>query len=256
MHDFKWLADTEQSKIVFLLGHSCWSYLFSKLTGRQTKVNLPAHMALLAGVLPDFDIYFKPLIQHHTYTHSLIILLPICTVLVTRFKGLGLAFSVGILSHLVADSIVGTIPPLYPLSDFQLGISLGLPSPADTALEVGAFGLVLALAYLNGDYQLVTKSHRENLYLATPMVSIVTLTLLFAGDNNIPLAAFAFSRKALTLITLGHAALVGILSLAVLQGARAVIADNRRRIKGSSGPPGEHYRQNRLCRVTSRLNSS
>ena len=129
---------------MFLLGHSCWSYLFSKLTGREVRVDLPAYLALLAGILPDFDIYFKPLTQHHTYSHSLIILLPICAVLVIRFKGLGLAFSTGILSHLVADSIVGTIPPLYPLSDFQLGISLGLPSPADTTLEVGALGFLLA----------------------------------------------------------------------------------------------------------------
>jgi hypothetical protein len=216
---------------LFLLGHSCWSYLFSKLTGRQVKVDLPAYMALLAGVLPDFDIYFKPWIQHHTYSHSLIILLPICAVLVVRFKGLGLAFSAGVLSHLVADSIVGTIPPLYPLSDFQLGINLGLPSPADSALELGALGLVLVLAYLNGDYKLATESHREGIYLAIPLVSIVTLTLLFAGDNNVPLAEFAFSRKALTLITLGHAALIGILGLAVVQGVRAVITHNR--------PPGQ-----------------
>lgn len=212
---------------MFLLGHSCWSYLFSKLTGRQVKVGLPAYVALLAGVLPDFDIYFKPLIQHHTYTHSLVILVPICAVLVIRFKGLGLAFSVGTLSHLVADSIVGAIPPLYPLSDFQLGIGLGLPSQADTALEMSALGLVLILAYLNGDYKLVSESHLESLYFAIPMVSIVTLTLLFAGDNSVSLAAFAFSRKALTLITIGHATLVGILGLAVLQGVRAVIADNR-----------------------------
>jgi hypothetical protein len=226
---------------VFLLGHSCWSYLFSKLTGRQVKVNLPAYMALLAGVLPDFDIYFKPWIQHHTYTHSLIILLPICVILVIRFKGFGLAFSAGILSHLIADSIVGTIPPLYPLSDFQVGISLGLPSPADTTLEVGALGLVLVLAYFNGDYKLVTESHRESVYLTIPMVSIVTLTLLFAGDNNVPLAEFAFSRKALTLITLGHAALIGILGLAVLQSIRAVMIDNRR--PGQASGSGSRERQ-------------
>ena len=224
---------------MFLLGHSSWSYIFSKLTGRQVKVSIPAYLALLAGVLPDFDIYFKPLIQHHTYTHSLIILLPICAVLVNRFKGLGLAFSAGILCHLVADSIVGTIPPLYPLSDFQLGISLGLPSPADTTLEVGALGLVLVLAYLNGDYKLVTESHRESVYLTIPMLSIVTLTLLFAGDNNVPLAEFAFSRKALTLITLGHAALIGILGPAVLHGLRAVVID-RRPSQASNGQSREH----------------
>jgi membrane-bound metal-dependent hydrolase YbcI (DUF457 family) len=195
-------------------------------------------MALLAGVLPDFDIYFKPLIQHRTYTHSLIILLPICAVIVMRFRGLGVAFSAGILSHLVADSIVGTIPPLYPLSNFQFGISLGIPSPADTVLEVGALGLVLILAYFNGDYKLATKSNRESLYLVIPLVSIITLTLLFAGDNNVSLAAFAFSRKALTLITIGHAALIGILGLCVFQGVRAVISDRRQPGLASTAPSG------------------
>jgi membrane-bound metal-dependent hydrolase YbcI (DUF457 family) len=241
---------------VFLLGHSCWSYIFSKLTGRQVKVNLPAYMALLAGVLPDFDIYFKPLLQHHTYTHSLIILLPICAVLAIRFKGLGLAFSAGILSHLVADSIVGTIPPLYPLSDFQLGISIGLPSPADTALEVGALGIVLVFAYLNGDYKLVTESQKEAVYLAMPMVSIVTLTLLFAGDNNLPLAAFAFSRKALTLITLGHAVLIGILGLGVFQGVRASWPTASNQAKPQVHHLADLHRQGLLCRVTPRLNPS
>ncbi|HEV2119191.1 MAG TPA: metal-dependent hydrolase [Candidatus Bathyarchaeia archaeon] len=213
--------------MLFLLGHSCWSYIFAKLTGRRAKANPAAYMALLAGMLPDFDIYFKPLIQHHTYTHSLIILMPICAVLVFRFKNLGLAFSAGILSHLVADSIVGTTPPLYPISDFQFGISLGLPGPADTALEIGALGLVLVLALVNGDFKLVTGPHRESVYLAIPMVAVVTLTLLFAGDNNVPLAAFAFSRRALTLISLGHIVLVGILGLGVLEGLRAVMSDRK-----------------------------
>jgi hypothetical protein len=181
-------------------------------------------MALLAGVLPDFDIYFKqPLILHHTYTHSLVILLPIFAVLVFRFKDLGLVFSAGIFSHLVADSIVGTIPLIYPLSDFQLGLLLGLPSLADTVLEVGALGLVLVLACLNKDYKLLTESRREAIYLAIPTVSIVTLTLLFAGDNNVSLAEFAFSRKALTLITLGHGVLIGALVLGVFQGVRNIL---------------------------------
>jgi len=86
---------------------------------------------------------------------------------------------------------------------------------------------VLVLAYFNGDYKLVTKSHRESVNLVIPLVSIVTLTLLFAGDNNVSLAAFAFSRKALTLITIGHASLIGILGLGVLQGVRAVISDHK-----------------------------
>src|SRR5437870_2555555 len=120
---------------MFLLGHSCWSYLFSKATGRKLNVNLPAYLALLSGILPDFDIYFQPYLPHHTYTHS----------------------------------------------------------------------------------------------------------LLFAGDKSIPLAELAFSRRALTVITLGHILLSGILALGVLQGFRWYLGNRRLKqmatVEASSAQP-------------------
>ena len=209
---------------MFLLGHSCWSYLFSKLSGQRVNVQVPAYLALLAGVLPDFDIYIHnlyPPFLHHTYTHSLLVLVPVA-VLITYFYGrLGLAFSIGIFSHLVGDSLVGSIPLLYPIyPDWTVGLDLGIPGLADTVLEAGAFLLVILYAFKNRDYRHVLKPSREGLLLAIPLVSIVTLTLLFAGDNNVPLATFAFSRRALTLITTGHVLLSGMLGLGVLQGLR------------------------------------
>ena len=213
---------------MFLLGHSCWSYLFSKVTGRQLNVNLPAYLALLSGILPDFDIYFQPYIVHHTYTHSLILIVPVAIVLTYFFGRLGFAFSIGILSHLLGDFLVGTIPLLYPLfPNSDLGLNLGIPSLADTVLEIGAFALVLVYAYWNGDYKLILKPSRESLLLAIPLFALVTLTLLFAGDRSIPLAEFAFSRRALTVITLGHILLSGILGLGVLEGLRWFLGNRR-----------------------------
>jgi hypothetical protein len=205
---------------MFLLGHSCWSYLFAKASGRQLKVNVPAYLAFLSGTLPDFDIYFGFLgLEHHTWTHSLLILVPVVVVVTYFFGRLGLAFSIGLLSHIVGDGLVGNIPLLYPLyPSWTPGLNLGIPSLADTLLEMGAFGLVLVYAVLNGDYRLVLKPSRDSLLLGVPLVAIDTLTLLFAGDRNIPLATFAFSRKAVTVITIGHFLLSGILALGVLQG--------------------------------------
>ncbi len=229
---------------MFLLGHSCWSYLFSKATGRELNVNLPAYLALLSGILPDFDIYFQPYIVHHTYTHSLILVVPVVLVLTYFFGRLGIAFSIGILSHLLGDFLVGTIPLLYPLlPNSDVGLNLGIPSLADTVLEIGAFALVLLYAYWNGDYKLILKPSRESLMLTIPLFALVTLTLLFAGDRSIPLAEFAFSRRALTVITLGHILLSGILALGVLQGLRWYLRS--RRVKHTTGvdassaqPPG------------------
>src|SRR5881397_2076305 len=103
---------------MFLLGHACWSYLFSKSSAQGLRVNMPAYLALLAGVLPDFDIYFQPLgLIHHTYTHSLLVIIPTVVVLTYFLGRFGLAFSIGIMSHLVGDYLVGTIPILYPRSE-------------------------------------------------------------------------------------------------------------------------------------------
>src|SRR6267143_701942 len=219
---------------MFLLGHSCWSYLFSKTTGREINVNLPAYLALLSGILPDFDIYFQPYLVHHTYTHSLIVVVPVVIVLTYFFGRLGFAFSVGILSHLLGDFLVGTIPLLYPLyPNSDVGLNLGIPSLADTVLETGAFAFILVYSYRNSDYKLVLRPSRESLLLGIPLFALVTLTLLFAGDRSISLAEFAFSRRALTVITLGHILLSGILALGVLQGLRWFLG--KRRIGNKNG---------------------
>ena len=212
---------------MFLLGHSCWSYLVSKLTGRRLQVNLPAWLAFLSGILPDFDIYFRPVLAHHTWTHSVLILLPISLILAIRFGRLGIAFSTGILSHLLTDSLVGTIPILYPFSATTVGLNLGIPSVSDTILETGALLAVLILAYINEDYLQITRPNKKSLWLIVPLYALITLSVLFAGDNGISLANFAFSRKAFTLITIGHAILAGLLALGVVQGTRAVISDMR-----------------------------
>src|SRR2546428_12394315 len=217
---------------MFLRAHSSWTSLSSRAPGRTHTVPPPAYLALLSGILPDFDIYFQPYLVHHTYTHSLIVIIPIVLLLTYFFGRLGFAFSIGILSHLLGDFLVGTIPLLYPLyPNSDVGLNLGIPSLADTILEIGAFGLVLLYAYRNGDYKLILKSTRDGLLLVIPLFALVTLTLLFAGDRSIPLAEFAFSRRALSIITLGHILLSGILALGVLQGFRWYLGNRQSKLK-------------------------
>ena len=216
---------------MFLLGHSSWSYLISKATGQKLHVNLPLYLALLSGVAPDFDIYFQPYLQHHTYTHSLLVLGPASILLTYKYKRLGAAFSTGLLSHLLTDSLVGDIPPFYPVSDYTIGLNLGIPSLADTILETGALLLVVVYVFRNSDFQQFTKPCKDSLPMAITLASIVTLTLLFAGDNNIPLATFAFSRRALTLISLGHIFQAAALALGTVQGLRAYLAWKGPRLK-------------------------
>lgn len=188
-------------------------------------VQIPAWLALLAGILPDYDIYFRPVLAHHTWTHSLLVLVPVTLMLTVQYDRLGLAVGLGMLSHLLTDSLVGTIPVFYPFSvTIQIGLNLGIPSVADTALESGALLVVLLMAFENKDYLLVLTRDRRSLWFIVPLYSLVTLSILFAGDNNISLSVFAFSRKALTLISVDHILLGSILLLGTLQGVRAVLS--------------------------------
>ncbi len=178
-------------------------------------------------MLPDFDIYFQPLVRHHTITHSILFVGPITVILTYRYRRLGAAFSLGLLSHLLTDSLVGTIPILYPVSGLVIGLDLGLPGPADTLLETGALVLAFLYALQNDDYKQFLRQKSDSLPIIIPLVSIVTLSLLFAGDNNIPLTSLAFSRKALTLITVGHVILLAALALGAFQGVRAYLGERK-----------------------------
>src|SRR5437879_13118226 len=93
--------------------------------------------------MPDFDIYFQPYLVHHTYTHSLIVIIPVVLVLTYFFGSLGFAFSIGILYHLLADFLVGTIPLLYLFysNSFDVGLYLSILSLAYTALVIALFGI-------------------------------------------------------------------------------------------------------------------
>src|SRR5436189_5801041 len=99
---------------MFLLGHACWSYLFSKSSARGLRVSMPAYLALLAGVIPDFDIYFQPLgLIHDTQTHSLLVIIPTVVVFTYFLRRFLLACSLGLISHVLADYHARASPNLY-----------------------------------------------------------------------------------------------------------------------------------------------
>ncbi len=216
---------------MFLFGHSCWSYLASRATSRKLKVDLSLYLAFLARILPDFDVYFQTLLGyplHHTYTHSPLVLGPISLVLAYRFRRLGVAFSTGLLSHLLTDGIVGTVPLPLPVSTMEVGLHLGVPLLWDILLELGALGVVLIYIILNRDWKQLRHSKREGLKLSVPLFAIVSLSLIFAGDNNIHLIDLAFSRKALTAISVGHIILGAIFAIGIFQGLGTIYREGHR----------------------------
>jgi len=218
---------------LFLLGHAVWGYLICRLTGKKIHTEIPLSLALLVGILPDFDLYLQPIgLAHHTYTHSLLILGPLAVLISIIYRRRGLIVSVGILSHLLTDSVVGTIPIIFPISVVQIGLRLGIPSAIDTILEVGGLLVIVLYLWQNGDAVKILRGEAKNIWLIIPLASIISLSLLFALDNNIYLPEYAFARQALIGITLGHYLLGVLMFIAIFQGSRAWIKE---RITQESG---------------------
>lgn len=135
------------------------------------KKHFPLHLVLVAGIggiLPDIDVFFWWVAQmmsdsagyvlfHRTYTHSLffmlLFLIPafICYDYEKgRWRKIFLMISLGVFIHLMLDAIFqGTIMPLYPLSDFAIGLNLYADAFAGTIAQgVDAILLVLWLVYI------------------------------------------------------------------------------------------------------------
>jgi len=196
-------------------------------------VNIPISLVLFAGIIPDLDLLFQPLgFLHHTFTHSFVFLGPLVLLLTLFFKQRGFVVSLGILSHLFADTIVGTIPILFPLSLVDVG--LGLPLGVDAILEAGGLLLVLLYMLKNGDAKSILKGDSRNILIIIPLVAIASLSLMFALDHNIYLPAYAFSRKALTVITLGHYLLGFVMSLAIILSLKTWFRNMQRSRETSS----------------------
>ena len=213
----------QETNDLFLLGHSVWGYFVSKTTGKALHVDIPIYLALLCGTLPDFDLYFGWLgLVHHTYTHSLLVLIPCLAVLVFFFRRKGIAFSAGVLSHILTDMMVGAVPILLPISTVEVGLYLGMPSNADAALEVGMLAVVLLYMWQNGDARALLKKDPKNLCLLIPLIAIVSLSLLASQNDHLQLATYAFSQIDVTAISAGHVVLGLVMVIGVLQGIRAI----------------------------------
>jgi hypothetical protein len=200
---------------MYLVGHIAIGYLVAWAVAEWRKEKLVLWLAFTAGIVPDYDILFRGLgLVHHTYTHSLVLWAPVVIALVC-WRRKTLPYVAAILSHLlIADFLVGTVPLLLPLSSASFGLSLGMPSAADTILESSSLLLMLLVMWLNKDLSRALNGQRVNLLMVVPLVSMASLTWLAAGTPELAgLSAYAFSRLALKVISIEHI-LLGFLLIA------------------------------------------
>lgn len=217
---------------MYLLGHMALGYVFASAVAKWRHQKLTLWLALVAGILPDFDIFFSGLgLVHHTYTHSLLLLLPLAAAFVWWRRD-SLPYVVGVLQHvLVGDFLASGVPLLLPLSTVRVGLELGMPSAADSLIESGSLFLMLFMMWRSGDLRRLFDGERANLLMVVPLLSMYSLTWLAAGEPELGgLVSYGFSRLALDAISLGQIALAILMALSVLA---SVIS----RYRTGRGPP-------------------
>ena len=204
---------------MYLLGHIAIGYLVAWAFARWRKQKLSLWLAFTVGIVPDFDILFQGLgLEHHTYTHSLLLWAPVAIALLL-WNRKSVPYVAGILSHLlIGDILVSSIPFLLPLSSISIGLRLGMPSFADAILESGAFLLMLLLMWRNGDLRRMLSGEKKNLLMLVPLVSMTSLTWLAARTPELEqLVSYGFSRLEIETISVGQILLMilFIISIAV-----------------------------------------
>jgi hypothetical protein len=191
---------------MYLLGHIAIGYLVAWAFARWRKQKISLWLAFTVGIVPDYDILFQGLgLVHHTYTHSLLLWVPIAIAIVL-WKRDSLPYVAGILSHLlIGDFLVSSIPVLLPLSNISVGLRLGMPSIADAILEASAFLLMLLFMWRNGDLRRLLSGQRTNFLIVVPLVSMASLTWLAAKTPAVEqLVTFGFSQLEIETISVGQ----------------------------------------------------
>src|SRR3989304_2285923 len=171
-------------------------YLVVRLVDRVCGTRTSTWLALTVGMVPDIDLAFAWFgIEHHTYTHSLLLWLPLLVFVYWRKEYF--AAYVGILQHMLD----GPVPPPLPLSPLQVGFNFGVPSIVDTILELSALLVAASVAYLNGDMRKMLSISKSSVMNFIPLFIISSSTLIASREFKVVLLDYAFSSKQLMLIS-------------------------------------------------------
>ncbi len=100
----------------------------------------------------------------------------------------------------------------------MIGLNLGMPPAYDSLLGIGGLAIMLLFLTVSGDWRLLLARVRGNLWMIIPLSTALGLSLLVSVDLPVPLIQYAFSRRALSLITFGHAFLGLILAVSFFRG--------------------------------------
>ena len=208
---------------MFFLGHMVWAYVWAAMFAGKRKGKLFMPLVLMLGIAPDIDLLLRGFsVIHHTFTHSFFFWLIVFAPFFAVFRPKSVPYFIAVAQHFAfGDFLVGNVMIFWPFSQSYFGFNIAMTSMLDVALETAGLLLAAGISYYKNDLRRILSIDIRNLLMFLPLLALLTSMLIFAVDwPLIPLVAYIWSRKLLTIIVLGHIILVIILALSTLQGLR------------------------------------
>jgi hypothetical protein len=215
---------------MFFLGHMAWAYvwavaIWALISSNKHGRGLFVPAVLMLGILPDIDLFLgNSEMIHRTFTHSLTFWLVIFVPLLLVYRRKSIPYFVAVVQHFAfGDFIFGKVMILWPFSLSYFGFDIAMPSLPDVVLET--FGLLLAAGIIlfNGDLRRLLSVDNRNKLMLLPLLSLVASMLFFAVDWSIvPIVAYIWSRKLLTILVLDHLILATFLVVSTAQGFKTM----------------------------------
>jgi hypothetical protein len=207
-----------------------WAYVWAVIAlalvsggKRGWKLFVPA--ILMLGVLPDIDLFFRPLgLLHHTVTHSFFFWIILFAPFLVVFRLKSLPYLAAVVQHFAfGDLLVGKVMIFWPFSSSYFGFHIAMPSVLDFALETAGLLLAAGIVIFNGDLRRLLSADGRNVWMVLPFLALLASMLFFAVDYSfVPLIAYVWSRKLLTALVLDHLILIAFLAVSTVQGLKVL----------------------------------
>jgi hypothetical protein len=165
------------------------AYLLGKGSEKLThyKPNIP--LLFVLSILPDADIIFGMLTGaeiHRGPSHSIIVAIAVFIPIFILYRKKALPYFLALISHsLIGDFFIGgQLQLFWPLSTRQFGLhEMGGPyisiyMPINSLIELSLFIAAMVILWKSGDIKFFTSSHKSNLLLIIPLVTVLLPTTI------------------------------------------------------------------------------
>ena len=160
-----------------------WGYVLGKAAARGRKSDLNILLLLLAGGLPDFDLFARQpagtLFGHHGISHSWLVIGLLAIPFFYRFGRRTVPYFVAVIQHpIFGDLITNNIPLFFPFTLRGQGFELFESNPlAAIGLEVLGFALFLVYFSVSGDWKRRLESNYWNKLWLMLWFPVLALTI-------------------------------------------------------------------------------